>query len=61
MIIIPGWLITLVTSPGVILHEYAHKHVAMAVGLQLYEVVYFRIGNPAGYVLHEPPHTLGKS
>jgi len=61
MILIPGWLIALVTFPGVILHEYAHKRIAEAVGLQVYEVVYFRIGNPAGYVLHEPPHTFGQA
>jgi len=58
MIIIPGWLIALVTFPGVILHEYVHKRVAMAVGLQVYKVVYFRIGNPAGYVYCTNPLIL---
>jgi len=42
-ILIPGWLIALATFPGVILHVYTYKRVAMTVGLQACKVVYFRI------------------
>ncbi|MEM0311528.1 MAG: metalloprotease family protein [Ignisphaera sp.] len=61
VVFIPGWLIALVTFPGVILHEYAHKIACEKSGLMVYEVKYFRLGNPAGYVLHEPPHTFGQA
>jgi len=58
VVFIPGWLIALLTFPGVILHEYAHKKAVEASGLTVYHVVYFRLGNPAGYVIHEPPYTF---
>ena len=53
MIIIPGWLISIVTFPGVIVHEAAHLLFCRLEKLAVFEVVFFRVGNPAGYVLHE--------
>jgi hypothetical protein len=53
MIFIPGFLIALVTFPGVIVHEAAHQFFCKRNGLGVLEVCYFRIGNPAGYVIHE--------
>ena len=50
---IPGFLIALVTFPGVIVHEAAHQFFCKRNGLAVMEVCYFRIGNPAGYVIHE--------
>jgi len=52
---IPGWLISLFTFPGVIIHEWAHKKFCEWLDVTVHKVVYFRFGNPAGYVLHEPP------
>ena len=55
MFIIPGWLISILTFPGVMIHEWAHKKYCDWTGVTVYQVVYFRIGNPAGYVTHEQP------
>lgn len=57
MVLIPGWLISLVTFPGVIIHEWAHKKFCDWLDVPVHKAVYFRFGNPAGYVLHEPPKT----
>lgn len=53
MIIIPGQLIALVTFPGVIVHEAAHMLFCRLFGLAVFEVCFFRFGNPAGYVVHQ--------
>src|SRR6478752_1138976 len=53
--IIPGFLITLLTFPGVIVHELAHQLFCRLYKVPVFEVVYIRMGNPAGYVLHEKP------
>lgn len=54
---IPGFLITWVTFPGVIVHELAHAIFCRLFGLAIYEVSYFRFttgfGQPAGYVVHQ--------
>jgi hypothetical protein len=50
---IPGFLITLATFPGVIVHELAHQLFCRWFKVPVFEVVYIRVGNPAGYVLHE--------
>jgi len=44
------WLIALVTFPGIILHEWAHKFFCDRTGVPVYKTCYFRLGNPAGYV-----------
>jgi hypothetical protein len=53
MFFIPGPLIALLTFPGVIVHEAAHLFFCKLFKLQVYDVCFFRFGNPAGYVLHE--------
>jgi hypothetical protein len=58
---IPGWLISLATFPGVIVHEAAHKFFADRAGVRVHKVCYFRLGNPAGYVVHDPPKGLRQS
>ena len=50
---IPGFLITIATFPGVIVHEFAHLFFCRLRKVAVYEVCYIRIGNPAGYVIHE--------
>ena len=54
MFFIPGQLISAVTFPGVILHEAAHQAFCKLRRVAVLEVCYFRFGNPAGYVVHEP-------
>ena len=54
---IPGFLISLVTFPGVIIHEWAHKKFCDWLNVPVHKVVYFRLGNPAGFVEHENPTT----
>lgn len=51
--IIPGVLISIITFPGVIIHELAHQLFCMLCGLEVFEVKYFQINNPNGYVIHE--------
>jgi len=51
---IPGILITILTFPGVIIHELGHKIFCNLMGVPVLQVKYFRFGNPAGYVIHEP-------
>lgn len=61
MFILPGWLISIITFPGVIIHEIAHRFFCDLAGVRVFNVCYFRIGNPAGYVIHEPTDRLGAS
>lgn len=55
MIIIPGFLISILTFPGVMVHEFAHQLFCRLFGVPVYEVVYFQLKNPSGFVAHEPP------
>lgn len=55
MTLIPGFLIAIATFPGVIVHEMAHQLVCRLCRVVVFEVCYFRLGNPAGYVTHEHP------
>jgi Putative zincin peptidase len=45
----------LATFPGVIVHELAHQLFCRWFGVPVLKVCYFRLGNPAGFVIHEPP------
>jgi hypothetical protein len=56
-----GWLIALVTFPGIILHEWSHKFFCDRTGVPVYKTCYFRFGNPAGYVIHGPADNYGKA
>lgn len=53
MMIIPGFIISIVTFPGVIIHEVAHMWFCKLRGVAVFDVCFFRLGNPAGYVVHE--------
>jgi hypothetical protein len=53
MIIIPGFLISLLTFPGVIVHEAAHMFFCKLRHVAVFDMCFFRIGNPAGYIIHE--------
>lgn len=55
MMIIPGWLIAIATFPGIIVHEGAHAFFCRLRGVAILEACFLRVGNPAGYVIHERP------
>lgn len=59
--IIPGLVVTVLTFPGVIVHEIAHQLFCRWLGVAVFDVCYFRFGNPAGYVVHEAPRTFFQS
>lgn len=54
-IYIPGELIALITFPGVIFHEVAHRFFCDIYDVQVYNVNYFRIlSKRAGHVIYKP-------
>jgi len=55
---IPGSLVSLLTFPGVIVHEIAHRFFCDVAKVPVYKICYFRLGNPAGYVIHDETHNL---
>lgn len=55
MFFIPGPIISLLTFPGVIVHELAHQLFCWVCRVAVLDVCYIRFGNPAGYVVHEAP------
>lgn len=59
--LIPGFLISLVTFPGVIVHELAHQLFCRWFKVPVFNVVYFQTQNPVGYVLHEVPSNKWQS
>jgi hypothetical protein len=56
--LIPGFLISLVTFPGVMVHELAHLVFCKLINTPVFKVCYFRLGNPAGYVIHGQPSSV---
>lgn len=52
---IVGFLVSLATFPGILVHELAHQLMCKLLGIPVFEVCYFRIGKTAGYVRHEKP------
>ncbi len=57
MFFIPGSVIAAVTFPGVVIHELAHQLFCRFLKVPVYQVCYFRFGNPAGYVVHGQART----
>ncbi|MCC6462525.1 MAG: DUF3267 domain-containing protein [Saprospiraceae bacterium] len=53
MFFIPGELIAILTFPGIIVHEFAHMLFCRLRKVVVFDACYFRVGNPAGYVVHE--------
>lgn len=50
-------LLSWLTFPGVILHEYGHAWACRKLGIRVVKICYLRFGNPLGYVLHEQPQS----
>nr|WP_320020975.1 metalloprotease family protein [uncultured Draconibacterium sp.] len=48
-------LLNNLTFVGVIFHEIGHLLFCRFCGVKIFEVCYFRFGNPSGYVIHEQP------
>jgi hypothetical protein len=61
MFFIPGVVISAVTFPGVVIHELAHQLFCRWFKVPVYQVCYFRFGNPAGYVIHAQPEKWGRN
>ena len=53
--LIPGFIISIITFPGVIVHEIAHQLFCRICRVAVLDVCYLRVGNPSGYVVHEHP------
>lgn len=53
MFFIPGEIISIATFPGVVVHEFAHMLFCKIRKVAVFDACYFRVGNPAGYVVHE--------
>jgi hypothetical protein len=53
MFFIPGQIIAILTFPGVIVHEFAHMLFCKIRKVVVLDACYFRVGHPAGYVVHE--------
>jgi predicted small integral membrane protein len=58
--LVPGFIISILTFPGVIVHELAHQLFCYICNLKVYEVKYFQFRNPNGYVIHESTENPGK-
>lgn len=62
MIIIPGQVISLLTFPGIVLHEIAHRLFCDLTNVPVYQINYFRVfSKQAGHVIHERTDSLTKS
>lgn len=46
---------SLLTAPGVVIHELGHVVFCVLAGVKIHEIKLFRFGNPAGYVIHDEP------
>ncbi len=55
MTITASRLLALLTFPGIIVHELAHRVCCDLFKVRVLRVCYFRLGDPAGFVLHERP------
>ena len=53
MFFIPGEIISILSFPGIIVHEFAHVFFCRLRKVAILEACYFKVGNPAGYVIHE--------
>jgi hypothetical protein len=58
---IPGFIISILTFPGVIVHEAAHMFFCKLRRVPVFDVCFFRVGSPAGYVVHGEPGNFNTS
>ena len=60
MLISRGWIVFLLTFPGIMVHELAHQLFCVLVGVRVRKVCYLRLGRTSGYVLHDQPRAAWK-
>jgi len=53
MILIPNYLISILTIPGLFLHVFLHQFICKVLGVSVLEMKYFDFKNKVGYVIHE--------
>ncbi len=53
-------LTSLLTFPGIILHEWSHKFFCDRLSVPVQKVCYFRLGDPPGYIIHDKVDNFGK-
>ncbi len=65
---VSGWIISLLTFPGVILHELSHWVICKLFNVHVYEVKFFSLNHvglfstsPLGWVIHEKPRKFIQS
>ena len=59
---VPGWFVALLTFPGVMLHEWAHKVFCDCFRIPVFEVRYFQVGqDESGYVKHGEPQSFSQT
>lgn len=61
MSFIPGWLIGLVTFPGIIVHEIGHLLLCRIAGVKVVGWCLFRLKQPMGFVIHEQTESVWKN
>lgn len=61
MAVVVSWLMALLNFPGIIMHEFSHKFFCDWAGVRVLKVCYFRMGNPAGFVIHESAKKFSQS
>lgn len=61
MLLLPPSLVNLLTFPGVIVHEVAHRFFCDLFKIPVYKICCYRFDSPSGYVIHGPIKELKKS
>lgn len=61
IIFVPGFVTAIITFPGVILHEIAHKFFCDLYQVPVYKVNYFVVSSKAGSVVHAVLHHSRKN
>jgi hypothetical protein len=61
MFLIPNWLVSLFSFPGVVIHEFSHEMFCRFFGIKVNKVVYFQFDSEiAGFVDHETPQKISQ-
>ena len=53
--------VSAITFIGVVFHEFGHKLFCDLTGVKVHRACYYRLGNPAGYIIHERPEKFVQS
>jgi hypothetical protein len=61
MFLIPGFVVAILTFPGVIAHEVAHRFFCDLAGVPVFRVCYFQVDQTSGFVVHAPTPNLRAS